>query len=152
MKFFNIKTLAKSFNYAFNGIIKALSSEQNLRIHFLAAAVVLFLAWRLELSSLEVLVLLLTITLVIVVELINTALEYAVDLYIDEFKREAKLAKDIGAGAVLVAAVNAVVVAYLVFFDKLNELLVVDLNLLKYIFLSGLLLVLLAKLFLKFLD
>ncbi|MCK8824461.1 diacylglycerol kinase family protein [Fuchsiella alkaliacetigena] len=152
MKFFNIKTLGESFNYALTGIIKALSSEQNLRIHFLATALVLFLAWRLELSSLEVLVLLLTITLVIVAELMNTAVEYAVDLYIDEFKREAKLAKDIGAGAVLVASVNAVVVAYLVFFDKLNELLVVDLNLFKYIFLSGLLLVLLAKLFLKFLD
>jgi len=108
-------SLFESFNYAAEGVIHALRTQRNLWIHFAIAAAVLVAALAFGVSEVELMLLLLAITFVLVAELVNTALEAAVDVASTSFDPMAKLAKDIAAGAVLIAALNAVAVGYLVF-------------------------------------
>ncbi len=105
----------KSFNYAAEGVIHALRTQRNLWIHFAIAVAVLVAALAFGVSEIELMVLLLAITFVLVAELVNTAIEAAVDVASTSFDPMAKLAKDMAAGAVLIAALNAVAVGYLVF-------------------------------------
>jgi diacylglycerol kinase (ATP) len=90
-----------------------------MRIHFAAAAGVLVAAVATGVSRLELIALMLSISFVLLAEMINTAIEGAVDVSTTSFDPNAKLAKDIAAGAVLIATVNAVAVGYLVFSDQL---------------------------------
>jgi diacylglycerol kinase (ATP) len=108
-------SVLQSFNYATEGVIHALRTQRNLWIHFAIAAAVLIAALAFGVSKLELMVLLLAITFVLVAELVNTAIEAAVDVASTAFDPMAKLAKDMAAGAVLIAALNAVAVGYLVF-------------------------------------
>ena len=114
-------SLLESFNFAFEGIIHVLRTQRNMRIHFLAAAAVLVAALATGVSRLELIVLLLAIAFVIIAEMINTAIEGAVDVSTTSFDPNAKLAKDIAAGAVLIATVNAVAVGYLVFSGQISD-------------------------------
>jgi diacylglycerol kinase (ATP) len=107
-----------SFNYAFEGIIHVLRTQRNMRIHFAIAVVVLIVAVFADVTKLELIALLLAISFVLVAEMINTAVEGAIDVATSSFDPMAKLAKDIAAGAVLIAAINAVAVGYLVFSGK----------------------------------
>jgi diacylglycerol kinase (ATP) len=111
--------LLSSFNWAFDGIVHALRSERNMQIHFAIAAAVLGAAMFFALSRLEVVALLVAISFVLITEMINTAVENVIDLITTENDPRAKVAKDVSAGAVLLAAANAIAVAYLVFYDKL---------------------------------
>jgi diacylglycerol kinase (ATP) len=111
-------TLLESFNYAFEGIIHVLRTQRNLRIHFIVAAIVLVAALYFDVSKLELIALLLAIAFVLIAEMINTAIEGAIDLSTTSFDPNAKLAKDIAAGAVLIASINAVAIGYLVFAGK----------------------------------
>jgi diacylglycerol kinase (ATP) len=108
-------SLIESFNYAFEGIIHVLRTQRNMRIHFLAAVVVLIAGLAANVSRLELIALLLSIAFVLIAEMINTALEAAIDVATTSFDPMAKLAKDIAAGAVLIATINALAVGYLVF-------------------------------------
>lgn len=114
------RTLLKSFNEAVDGIIYVLRTQRNIRIHFVVAFVVLGLSLFLSLSRLEFIVLLFSIALVIVAELLNTSVELTIDLVTKSFEPLAKIAKDVAAGAVLLAAINAVLVGYFLFFKKLS--------------------------------
>ncbi|MBA3562190.1 MAG: diacylglycerol kinase, partial [Actinobacteria bacterium] len=114
-------SLFDSFNYAAEGVIHALRTQRNLWIHFTIAAAVLVAAVAFGVSRLELMVLLLAITFVLVAELVNTAIEAAVDVASTSFDPMAKLAKDIAAGAVLIAALNAVAVGYLVFSGEVAD-------------------------------
>jgi diacylglycerol kinase (ATP) len=107
-----------SFNYALEGIIHVLRTQRNLRIHFLVAVVVLIAALLVNVSKIELIALLLSISFVLLAEMINSAIEGAIDAVTTSFDPNAKLAKDVAAGAVLIAAANAVVVGYLVFSGK----------------------------------
>jgi len=109
------QSLFQSFNYATEGIIHAVRTQRNLWIHFALAAAVLIAAVGFGASKLELAVLLLAITFVMVAELVNTAVEATIDVASTSFDPMAKIAKDIAAGAVLIAALNAVAVGYLVF-------------------------------------
>jgi diacylglycerol kinase (ATP) len=115
-------SLLKSFNWAFNGIVFALRHERNMWIHFAIAGLVLVGALFFALTRLEVIALLVAISFVLITEMLNTAVEHIVDLITDEHDPRAKVAKDVAAGAVLIAAVNAVAVAYLVFYDKITSI------------------------------
>ena len=110
-----IPSLFQSFDHATEGVVHALRTQRNLWIHFTVAAAVLVAAIGFGVSKLELIVLLLAITFVLVAELVNTAIEAAVDVASTSFDPMAKLAKDMAAGAVLIAALNAVAVGYLVF-------------------------------------
>jgi diacylglycerol kinase (ATP) len=116
------RSLLWSFDYAIQGIVYALRTQRNMRLHALAASVVLIAALVLRVGGLELIALLFAISLVIVTELANTAIEAAIDLAIDTFDPMAKIAKDVAAGAVLVSSVNAVAVGYVVFFARLTPL------------------------------
>jgi diacylglycerol kinase (ATP) len=108
-----------SFNYAFEGIIHVLRTQRNMRIHFLAAAAVLIAAIAIGVSRLELMALMISIAFVLIAEMTNTAIEGAVDVSTTSFDPNAKLAKDIAAGAVLIATVNAVAVGYLIFSNRI---------------------------------
>jgi diacylglycerol kinase (ATP) len=111
--------LLQSFNWAFSGIVHALRGQRNLKIHFVVALVVLIAALFYNLSRLEILMLLVAISFVLISEMFNTAIERAIDMITSETDPRARIAKDVAAGAVLVATVNALAVAYLVFYDKI---------------------------------
>ena len=112
--------LIKTFNYAIDGIIYTLKSQRNMKIHYAIAILVLFLTLFLNLSRIEIIAVFFSISLVILSEMFNTAIEKTVDLVTTEYSPLAKIAKDVAAGAVLVSALNSIMVAYLVFFDRLN--------------------------------
>jgi diacylglycerol kinase (ATP) len=114
-------TILDSFNYAFEGIIHALRTQRNLRIHFAIAALVIALAIVVSVSKLELIVLLISITFVLIAEMINSAIEGAIDVATTSFDPMAKLAKDVAAGAVLIASVNAIAVGYLVFSARIGS-------------------------------
>jgi diacylglycerol kinase (ATP) len=107
-----------SFNYAFEGIIHVLRTQRNMRIHFSVAAVVLVVAVVENVTKIELIALLLAIAFVLIAEMMNSAIEAAIDVATSSFDPMAKLAKDIAAGAVLIATINAVAVGYIVFSGK----------------------------------
>ena len=113
--------LLQSFNWAFEGVIHVLRTERNMRIHFALATAVLILAFSYGVTKLELMALLIAISFVLIAEMVNTAIEATIDLATTSFDPLAKMAKDIAAGAVLIASVNAVVIGYLVFADRLTE-------------------------------
>ena len=110
--------LLDSFNFAFEGIIHVLRTQRNMRVHFAVAVAVLVAGVWAGVSKLELIALLLAIAFVFITEMINSALEQAIDVATTSFDPLAKLAKDIAAGAVLIATVNAVAIGYLVFAGK----------------------------------
>ncbi|MGL6277992.1 MAG: diacylglycerol kinase [Gaiella sp.] len=114
-------SLLDSFNYAFEGIVHVLRTQRNMRIHFAAAVVVLVAALAFDVSRLELIALLLAIAFVLFAEMVNTAIEAAIDVASTSFDPMAKLAKDVGAGAVLIAAITALAVGYLVFAEVVAE-------------------------------
>jgi diacylglycerol kinase (ATP) len=111
-------SIVQSFNYAIEGVIHVLRTQRNMRIHFAIAVAVLVIGVAVGVSRIELILLLLSITFVLVSEMINTAIEGTIDAATTSFDPMAKLAKDIAAGAVLISAVNAVAVGYLVFAGK----------------------------------
>jgi len=115
------RSLLWSFNYAIEGIAYALRTQRNMRIHVAAAAVVLIASLFFGVSRLEFIAVCLAITFVLVAELVNTALEAAVDVSTQGWDPVAKIAKDVAAGAVFVAAINALAVGYVVFFARLTS-------------------------------
>jgi diacylglycerol kinase (ATP) len=108
-------SLLESFNYAVEGIIHVLRTQRNLRIHFLAAFLVFAGAIAVGVTRLQLIALVLAIAFVLVAEMLNTAIEGVIDVSTTSFDPNAKLAKDIAAGAVLIASVTAVAVGFLVF-------------------------------------
>jgi diacylglycerol kinase (ATP) len=114
-------TVLDSFNYAFEGIIHVLRTQRNMRIHFLAAAAVLVAAIAIGVTRLELIALMISIAFVLITEMVNTAIEGAIDVSTTTFDPNAKLAKDIAAGAVLIATVNSVVIGYLVFSEAVQD-------------------------------
>lgn len=108
-----------SFNWAIEGIVWALRHERSMRIHVAAAVIVVVLGLVFSVSRVELLLILAAITFVMVAELINTAVEKIIDLFAEGVSEPAKIAKDVAAGAVLVASINALAVGYLVFYDNL---------------------------------
>jgi diacylglycerol kinase (ATP) len=114
-------SVLQSFNFAFEGIIHVLRTQRNMRIHFMIAAGVLIAALIVGVGRLELVVLLMAISFVLIAEMINSALEAGIDVATTSFDPLAKLAKDISAGAVLIATVNAVAVGYLVFVDRIKD-------------------------------
>ncbi len=108
-----------SVNFAFEGVIHVLRTQRNMRIHFAVATAVLIAALATGVERLELVALLLAIAFVLIAEMINTAVEAAIDVATTAFDPLAKLAKDIAAGAVLIATVNAIAVGYLVFSERI---------------------------------
>ena len=111
--------VARSFGHAYRGLVYAVRTQRNMRFHVVASAGVLVLSLLVGASRLELAMIVLVILAVFVAEMFNTAMEFAVDLVTQEYHPLAKLAKDVSAGAVLVASLAAVLVGYLILGDDL---------------------------------
>ena len=107
---------------AFNGIIYATTSQRNIRWQLVIAVVVMLVSLLFNLTRAEFLCLMFTVILIILAEMFNTAVETVVDLYTDLYHPKAKIAKDVAAGGVVITAVNAFIVAYFLFFDKISDI------------------------------
>lgn len=118
-----MKAFLRSFYYAFQGIAHTLRTQRNARIHLLITAIVIAAGIWLRLTTIEWAVVALTIGLVISAEMLNTVAEIAVDLLIQRQHPLAKIAKDVGAGAVVVTALAAVGVGFAIFGPRLWGLL-----------------------------
>ena len=118
----NKKFSILSFRYAFEGLLAAFREEPNLKFHFLAGFMAVVLGLFLNISKSDWTIVLILIGFVIAVELTNTAIEVVVDGLTKQHHPAAKIAKDISAGAVLVAALPASVVGILVFWPYLKPL------------------------------
>jgi diacylglycerol kinase (ATP) len=114
-------SLLDSFNYAFEGIIHVLRTQRNLRIHFLAAVLVFGGAVAVGVTRLQLIALVLAIAFVLVAEMLNTAIEGVIDVSTTSFDPNAKLAKDIAAGAVLIASITALAIGFLVFQSAVGQ-------------------------------
>lgn len=115
-------SLRWSFTWAFEGIVYVLRTQRNMQLHVGAAVVALVAGVLLDFSRIEMAILLGAISLVLVSEMVNTALEAAIDAVVTDYHPLVKVAKDVAAGAVLVATVNAVAVAYFLFYAHLTDL------------------------------
>ncbi|MEW8972661.1 MAG: diacylglycerol kinase [Tissierellaceae bacterium] len=115
------RSIIDSFNYAVSGIIVSIKMERNMLVHYIIAVGVLGLSLFFNFTRTEFLILLFAITLVLVLEMINTAIEKTIDMITKDYHPYARLAKDIAAGAVLIGSVNAIIVGYLLFFDRLSN-------------------------------
>lgn len=116
------KKLVDSFNSAINGIINTVRTERNMKIHLVASILVLIACFFFDISKMEFLILAITITMVMAAEVVNTAIEAVVDMSTNYYHPLAKIAKNAAAGAVLITAINAVIVGYVIFWDKLTNI------------------------------
>lgn len=107
---------------AFEGIIYAITTQSNIKKQLVIAVAVMLISLFFDLNKAEFLCLMFTVVLIIVAEMINTAIETVVDLYTDLYHPKAKIAKDVGAGAVVLTAINALIVAYFLFFEKISTI------------------------------
>lgn len=108
----------QSFGYAFEGMEEAFKSEPNFRVHFAFAITTIVAAYFLKFGITEWAILVLTISLVLIMELINTVIEKVVDIASPGTSRKAKAAKDISAAAVLLSAIAAVIIGLALFVPK----------------------------------
>lgn len=109
----------ESVNCAIEGILWTARTQKHMRWHFLSAAAVLFAALFFKVPTVDFLLLTLAITVVLFAEIINTAVEAVVDLVSPDYHPLAKQAKDVAAGAVLLATCGAAVVGYVVFSSRI---------------------------------
>lgn len=115
------KNFFESWKNATNGIIYGTTTQSNVKKQLLIIAIFLIISLFFNLSKVEFICLIFACVLIIFAEMINTAIETVVDLYVDVYHPKAKIAKDVAAGAVVITALNALVVAYFIFFDKIGE-------------------------------
>ncbi len=111
-----------SFRHAAAGVVYAFKTERNMKIHVFAAVLVLLFAYFFSVSRIEWLILLVAICLTMTLELVNTAIEHAVNLYTMEYHPHAKMAKDIAAGAVLISSAISAIIGFAIFIPRLIEL------------------------------
>lgn len=118
------KSMLSTFSNAYHGIIKSLKAERNMKIHISMVGMVSLCGWLLHISKYEWMVCILLFAGVISHELINTAIEYIVDVMLPYPDEKAKIIKDIAAGAVLIWAIASVIIGGIIFAPKVVTILV----------------------------
>lgn len=113
------KNLIKAFQNASNGIWYAIKTQRNVQIQLVITILVLIACLLFRLTITEYLFIIFACFFVLVTEVINTAIETAVNLCTKELHPLAKIAKDVAAGAVVLAVLNSVIIAGILFFSKL---------------------------------
>ena len=116
------KNFLDAWKNAINGIIYATTTQGNVKKQLVIAVIVVIISLFFDLNKAEFLCFMFTIILIIFAEMVNTAIETVVDLYTDLYHPKAKIAKDVAAGGVVITTINAVIVAYFLFFDKLSNI------------------------------
>ncbi len=115
----DIKKFFKSFGFAFEGLKLSIKVDQNVRIHLLVGIIILTVSLFLGVDTFELLFILFAIFFVIIAELINTAIEEMTNLIVNEHRLEAKIAKDVAAASVLLAAIFAAIVGMIILLPKI---------------------------------
>jgi diacylglycerol kinase len=118
-----MKTI-RSHRYAWHGMVHIWRFHQNIRFHIITALVVIAMSYFLNISYIEYLFVLITIFFVIITEMMNTAIEEMTNLITTEHRKEAKIAKDVAAGAVFLSAAFAVIVGAIIFLPKILDLVI----------------------------
>jgi len=119
---FSFQSRLTSFKYAVRGILSAFRHQYNIRIQIAIAILAVLSGFYFSLSDVEWTVLILTIALVLSLEMINTAIEYLVNIVSGEYNPDAGRVKDIAAGAVLVAAIFALIIGLIIFIPKISQI------------------------------
>lgn len=109
------RSILESFSYAFQGVFYGFFTERNLKIHLVAAILAISLGVYFKITRIEWALLFFAIFFVLVAETINTAIEQTIDLVTNEYHPLAKNAKNLAAGAVLLSAINAVIIGIIIF-------------------------------------
>ena len=115
------RSLLDSFNSAIDGFIYTLKTQKNMRIHFFIAASVFIISLFLKLTRVEFIILCCTVTLVLVAEMLNTAIELLIDIVTKKYHPVARVVKNISAGVVFICSANAVLVGYLLLVYSLQS-------------------------------
>jgi len=111
------REILDSFNYAIEGFVHVLKNERNMRIHVMLGILIFVLGIVINLAKVELLFLGCIITIVLFAEMVNTAIEHTINLISNDIHPKARIIKDISAGAVLLTAVSAVILGYILFID-----------------------------------
>lgn len=115
------RNLWQSFNDAIEGFIYAIRSQFNMKLHVGVAVLVLIASLFLSISRLELLIVIVAISIVLITEMVNSALELTLDFIVERYHPLARLVKDMAAGAVFIATATAVFIGYVVFFPRLKS-------------------------------
>lgn len=113
------KNFFEALKNALNGLKYAIKTQKDLKIQIFIAIIVIIMSILLKISKIEMIIITISIFLVIFAEVMNTAIEKTVDLVTQEYNEIAKIAKDISAGAVLVLAINSIIIGLYIFGDKI---------------------------------
>ena len=111
-----------SFKNAFSGVVWSFRTQPNFRIHTLLSLLVIFTAFFFQIERIEYVVLVFAIVLGFASEMLNTSVEAMTDLITTEWKTEAKIAKDVAAGMMLLTAVGTTLIALVVFYPYFMKL------------------------------
>ena len=122
-----------SMNYAISGIIYTFKTQRNMKIQFSIAILTVLAAVLTYVTRFELIAVVISIALVFFAEMMNTAIENVVDMITKDYHENARIAKNVAAGASLIMACNALIVGYLVFYRKLDSLSFVSLDYLKHL-------------------
>ncbi len=117
-----IKSFLTSFYHAASGLLTACKIGRNIKVHYLVSCFVIWCGFYLNITRVEWMILILTMSQVMITEMINSAIEFAVDLASPRYHLFAKLAKDIAAGAVLLSAMTSVIMGIIIFLPYLQML------------------------------
>jgi len=110
------KRLLKSFSYALRGLLKTIKEEQNLKIQFIISFIVIILSIFFKVSLIEWCILIISMLIVIITEIINSALERVADIIKPRIHDYVKEIKDIMAAAVMLSAISSIIIGILIFF------------------------------------
>ena len=113
------KNFFEALKNALNGLKYAIKTQKDLKIQIFIAIIVIIISILLKISKIEMIIITISIFLVIFAEVMNTAIEKTVDLVTQEYNEIAKIAKDVSAGAVLVLAINSIIIGLYIFGDKI---------------------------------
>lgn len=116
----SLKKWFESTNYAIEGILHAARTERHVRYHFISSLLVLLVSYALGVSRVDFLFISVAVILVLLAEMLNTAVEYVVDLLSPEYSEKARIAKDVSAGAVLITAFGSAVLGYIILYPYLT--------------------------------
>nr|WP_068892433.1 diacylglycerol kinase family protein [Pedobacter panaciterrae] len=109
----------KGFGYAFSGIIYAFKTQLNFKFHIVALLLTAIAGWYFTLSVHEWLWIVAAAAIVLITELLNTAIEVLVDLISPNFNPKAKIIKDVAAASVLIAAIGSAIIGLIIFIPKI---------------------------------
>ena len=115
------KKLRNSFKYAFSGIKLCIKDEQNMLIHFTMATLVIISGFILKISKIEWIICLILIGIVMMMELLNTAIENVCDAVTDKENKYIKIAKDTAAGSVLIISIVSAIIGLMIFIPRFME-------------------------------